>query len=103
MSLRRGLTCTRSKKNLRPEGESAMHAYTMSTADKIKALRRDHGLTQEDLAAKSGCGLATIQRAESGKRLSPDSIASIAAAFGIEATDLTVDANASFEPYLPLE
>jgi transcriptional regulator with XRE-family HTH domain len=30
--------------------------------DRVKQLRKDHGLTQEDLAAKSGLGVATIQR-----------------------------------------
>lgn len=80
-----------------------MNAYMTATADKIKSLRRDHGLTQEDLAAKAGCGLATIQRAESGKRLSADSLASIAAAFGVPAVKLAPDASASFEPYLPLQ
>ena len=27
-----------------------------ATATMIKSLRRDHGLTQEDLAARAGCG-----------------------------------------------
>lgn len=31
-----------------------MNACMMPTADKIKSLRREHGLTQEDLAAKAG-------------------------------------------------
>ncbi|MCB5943935.1 helix-turn-helix domain-containing protein [Acidocella sp. KAb 2-4] len=75
----------------------------MKTSDKIKAMRRDHGMTQEDLAAKAGCGLATIQRAESGRRLSADSLASIAAAFGIPASELAADAADNFEAYLPLE
>lgn len=74
-----------------------------ATASIIKSLRRDYGLTQEDLAARTGCGLATIQRAEAGKPLSPTTIASIAAAFNIEANDLVAVPDASFEPYLPLE
>lgn len=72
-------------------------------AKMIKSLRRDHGLTQEDLAARAGCGLATIQRAEAGKQLSPATIASIAAAFDISTSDLAVPTEANFEPYLPLE
>lgn len=79
-----------------------MNIFMMATAEKIKSLRREHGMTQEDLAAKSGCGLATIQRGESGKRLSADTISSIAAAFGIPATSLTAESSVAFEPYLPL-
>ncbi|WP_030538496.1 helix-turn-helix domain-containing protein [Sphingobium sp. DC-2] len=74
-----------------------------ATATMIKSLRRDHGLTQEDLAARAGCGLATIQRAEAGKPLSAATIASIAAAFDIPASDLAAPAETHFEPYLPLE
>lgn len=73
-----------------------------TTADKIKSLRRDHGLTQEDLADRSGVGIATVQRAESGKPLSAASLASIAAAFGVAAQTLAADDGVSFEPYLPL-
>ncbi|MBB4267853.1 helix-turn-helix domain-containing protein [Roseospira visakhapatnamensis] len=73
-----------------------------TTADKIKSLRRDHGLTQEDLAERSGVGIATIQRAESGKPLSAASLASIAAAFGLAAHTLTAEDAVSSEPYLPL-
>jgi transcriptional regulator with XRE-family HTH domain len=79
-----------------------MNLFKMPTADTIKTLRRDHGMTQEDLAAKSGCGIATIQRAESGKSLSADTVASIAAAFGIPATELTKQDQGAFEPFLPL-
>lgn len=79
-----------------------MNPCMTATADKIKTLRRDHGLTQEDLADRSGVGIATIQRAEGGKPLSASSLASIAAAFGIPATALAADENSSFEPYLPL-
>lgn len=74
-----------------------------ATATIIKALRRDHGLTQEDLAARAGCGLATIQRAEAGKPLSAATIASIAAAFNIPASDLASAPDTNFEPYLLLE
>lgn len=74
-----------------------------ATSTIIKTLRRDHGFTQEDLAARAGCGLATIQRAEAGKPLSAATIASIAAAFNIPASDLRTAPDAKFEPYLPLE
>jgi transcriptional regulator with XRE-family HTH domain len=79
----------------------------MTIADRIKQLRRDHGLTQEDLAAKSGLSVATIQRAERGELPSADTIASIAAAFKLSPTELTSASKvASPEPaegsYLPL-
>jgi transcriptional regulator with XRE-family HTH domain len=75
----------------------------MTAATMIRSLRRDHGLTQEDLAARAGCGVSTIQRAEAGKTLSAATIASIAAAFDIPASDLAAPVEAHFEPYLPLE
>jgi transcriptional regulator with XRE-family HTH domain len=61
----------------------------MTFADRIKQLRKDHGLTQEDLAAKAGLGIATIQRAERGERPSADTISSIASAFNLTALALT--------------
>ena len=73
-----------------------------SIADKIRALRQTHGLTQEDLAAKAGCGIATVQRAESGARVSAGSVASIAAAFNVSAASLAESPTEYFEPYLPL-
>ena len=33
----------------------------------VKALRKEHGLTQEDLANKSGVGLCFIRNLEQGK------------------------------------
>ncbi len=33
----------------------------------VKALRKEHGLTQEDLAMKSGVGLCFIRNLEQGK------------------------------------
>ena len=73
-----------------------------TTAEKINSLRRDHGLTQEDLAARSGLGIATIQRAERGKPLSAASLASVAAAFGVAAQTLAENDATTFEPYLPI-
>lgn len=58
-------------------------------ADRIKALRASRALTQEDLASMAGVGVATIQRAERGQRLSADTIASLAAALDMDARDLT--------------
>jgi transcriptional regulator with XRE-family HTH domain len=61
----------------------------MTIADRIKELRKKHGLNQEDLADKAGLGVATIQRAEGGKAPSADTIKSIAAAFNMSPEMLT--------------
>jgi transcriptional regulator with XRE-family HTH domain len=82
-------------------------AEPMTVAERVKQLRKDHGLTQEDLAAKAGLGIATIQRVEGGAPPSSATIASIAAAFGLSPVALTSASKpASAEPtngsYLPL-
>ena len=83
-----------------------MTIYTpiMALGDRVKTLRKERAMTQEDLAGRSGLALATIQRAERGERLSADTIASLAAAFDLYTTDLTSSAQAQdAQPYLPLE
>lgn len=83
-----------------------MTHYTpiMALGDRVKKLRKERAMTQEDLAASSGLGLATIQRAERGERLSAETIASLAAAFDLYATDLTIsDPRPDEQPYLPLD
>jgi transcriptional regulator with XRE-family HTH domain len=79
----------------------------MTIADRIKQLRKEHSLTQEDLAAKAGLGIATIQRVERGERPSAATIASIASAFNLSALALTsaskpMRADATKGSYLPL-
>jgi transcriptional regulator with XRE-family HTH domain len=77
---------------------------TMTSGDRIKALRTARALTQEDLAEMAGLGLATIQRAERGLPVSAATIASLAAAFNIGAQALTVQASApDTQPYVPLQ
>lgn len=76
----------------------------MALGDRVKKLRKDRAMTQEDLVARSGLALATVQRAERGERLSADTIASLAAAFDLQATDLTGGNTVQDDqPYLPLE
>jgi transcriptional regulator with XRE-family HTH domain len=82
-------------------------AGPMTIADRVKQLRKEHGLTQEDLAAKAGLGVATIQRVERGEHPSAATIASIASAFALSSTALTSASKAATaEPavgsYLPL-
>src|SRR5262245_55892413 len=79
----------------------------VTIAERIKQLRKEHGLTQDDLAAKAGLGIATIQRVEAGAPPSPTTTASIAAAFGLSAPTLTSASKPNgMEPgegsYLPL-
>lgn len=76
----------------------------MMTGDRIKMLRAARALTQEDLAAMAGVGLATIQRAERGQSVSAATIASLAAAFDIAAQELTVEETSpDTQPYVPLQ
>ena len=82
-------------------------AAAMTFADRIRQLRKEHGLTQEDLAGKTGLGVATIQRIERGESPSAASIASVAAAFELSAVALTnpskpASAESSVDSYLPL-
>jgi transcriptional regulator with XRE-family HTH domain len=80
------------------------YAPVMALGDRVKKLRKERAMTQEDLVARSGLALATIQRAERGERLSADTIASLAAAFDLQAIDLTCAVSAQDDqPYLPLE
>jgi transcriptional regulator with XRE-family HTH domain len=80
----------------------------MTIADRIKQLRKEHGLTQEDLAAKAGLGVATIQRVERGEHSSAGTIASIALAFNLSPVALTkptmppMSTEATAGSYLPL-
>lgn len=73
-------------------------------AERLKAHRAARALTQEDLAAQAGVGVATIQRAERGARLSADTIASLAAALDLDARELTgAEALGDTRPYVSLE
>lgn len=81
-----------------------MKCDSKTFGNRIRTLRAEHAFTQEDLAAKAGLGIATIQRAESAGRVSADTIASIAAAFDVTADTLTSSAELAFDrPYLPLK
>jgi len=57
---------------------------TKYIADKILALRRGHGLTQEKFAEKVGLDTRTVQRIEKGEhRASAETMEAIALAFNI--------------------
>lgn len=87
--------------------DSITETTPMTIADRIRQLRKEHGLTQDDLAAKAGLGVATIQRVERGEPPSAATIASIAAAFALSPEALTSASKpTTTEPnsgsYLPL-
>lgn len=71
--------------------------------DAIRKLRNSKALTQDDLAARSGLGIATIYRAERGLSVSAETLASIAAALDINASDLIWADAEDAQPYLPLD
>ena len=51
----------------------------------VKDMRREHGITQEDLAAKAGVGLRFVRELEQGKQtLRMDKINQVLALFGHE-------------------
>ena len=51
----------------------------------VKDMRREHGLTQEDLTAKAGVGLRFVRELEQGKQtLRMDKINQVLALFGHE-------------------
>ena len=62
-------------------------------AAKIKRWREERHWSQEHLAELAGVGLRTIQRIENGKKASQESALALAAAFGVDATTLSVDIN----------
>lgn len=55
----------------------------------LKALRKEYGLTQEDLALKSGVGLNFVRQLEQGKpTLRMDKVNQVLALFGYELAPL---------------
>lgn len=57
----------------------------MQLAIFVKDMRKEHGLTQEDLAAKAGVGLRFVRELEQGKQtLRMDKINQVLALFGHE-------------------
>ena len=62
-------------------------------ASKVKRWREERHWSQEHLADLAGIGLRTIQRIENGEKASQDSAKALAAAFDVDATALSVDAD----------
>ena len=64
----------------------------MEFGRKIRTLRKEHGLSLEQLAAKSGVALATLSRIENGKGAGTfRTHQGIAVALGIELTEMYRD------------
>lgn len=59
----------------------------------IAQLRKNHGLTQEQLAEKSGLTARTIQRLEAGSDVSLDTLSAVATALNVNISELfqTID------------
>lgn len=58
----------------------------------LKALRKQHGLTQEDLAFKAGVGLRFVRELEQGKRtLRMDKVNQVFALFNYELAPVLVE------------
>lgn len=56
--------------------------------DKIKKLRKQQYLSQEELSVACGIGLRTIQRVESSGKASLETARSLASVFGVSIEDL---------------
>ncbi len=63
-------------------------------AEKIKRWREERLWSQEHLADLAGLGLRTVQRIENGDSASHDSVMALAAAFNVDVSALTYDAEA---------
>lgn len=59
-------------------------------SDRLRTLRTSRQWSQEQLAELSGLNLRTIQRLESGARVSTESLRALAAVFGVPAAALLV-------------
>ncbi|MEO0513308.1 MAG: helix-turn-helix domain-containing protein [Planctomycetota bacterium] len=59
-----------------------------TNGEQIKALRREHGLTQEALASRAGVDARTIRNAERGSRVDAETLKCLASALKVQASDL---------------
>ena len=75
----------------------------MNVNENIRELRASRAMTQEDLAASAGVGIATVQRAEAGRKIAAASLASLAAALGVPASELGSAGSAADQPHVPLD
>ncbi|TCM20421.1 transcriptional regulator with XRE-family HTH domain [Novosphingobium sp. PhB165] len=78
--------------------EHAIHPYR-ALADHIRLLRTDHGLSLQDLAAKSGVSRATLSRIENAE-VSPtaETLGRLATAFALPLSQLFAPLERDFPP-----
>jgi transcriptional regulator with XRE-family HTH domain len=63
---------------------------------RLRALRTERGLSQEEVAARAGMAASTLSRLESGaRRLALDHLAPLAGALGVDVGDLLAPATAA--------
>jgi transcriptional regulator with XRE-family HTH domain len=82
-------------------------SQTKPISERVKELRVANAWTQEDLAAKSGISVPTIQRVEGGKAMSADTRAALASAFNVPAKQIAGELlesrpDSAERDYLPL-
>lgn len=65
--------------------------------DKVKTIRINKNLSQEQLSEKSGLSLRTIQRMESGKSVSMESLKVLSIALGVDSSDLIMKEKYDFK------
>ncbi len=82
----------------RPRIESIALAGAKSIGERIRKIREQGGMTQENLAAAAGIGRVTLVRVESGEQ-SPrlETLAALARVFGRPVSDLLVNDDVSRE------
>jgi DNA-binding XRE family transcriptional regulator len=69
----------------RPQARTSLKE-SPSIAERLKKLRRDAGLSQEDLAAKAGLSASTVEQIEQGKKPDPrmNTLRALAWALGVD-------------------
>ena len=77
-------------------------SFDDSLADRVKKLRKDKGLSQEELAEAAGVDPRTVQRIEKGKsKPQPANLRSIADALGVTVHDLQEPPQSRVAPDAP--
>lgn len=61
-----------------------------ANAPRVTTLRRHRGMTQEELALKTGLAMSTVQRSEAGQLAALEALNQIAPCLGMVAADLVV-------------
>jgi transcriptional regulator with XRE-family HTH domain len=76
--------------------EMARQSTDALVRDRLRALRVERGLSQEEVAERAGMAPSTLSRLESGaRRLALDHLAPLAGALGVEVGDLLAPATGS--------